>query len=113
MHNQETKSPWLSIIKYLVFIVTRVSNFIIRRYSQMGAPKVSNGKVIREPLLTREFWSRTFTQSIHAAAAGALSIFTNKEFNLIHGGSWAALAVGAATGLIGSVLLSLTSQGVP
>lgn len=79
----------------------------------MGAPKVSNGKVVHEPLFTKEFWSRTFTQAIHAAAGGALSIFTTKEFNLTHGGSWVAMAVGALSGLIGSGLLSLTSQGVP
>lgn len=79
----------------------------------MGTPKVKEGKVVREPLFTKEFWSRLITQAVHSGAAGALSIVTTTEFSLINGASWMALCIGGMTGVITSILMSLSSQGIP
>lgn len=66
-----------------------------------------------EPLFTRDFWVRTFTQAIHASAGAAVGILGSEGVQTLHSLPWQAVATSAVFGAVLSVLASLSSQAVP
>jgi hypothetical protein len=68
---------------------------------------------VTDPLFTRDFWLRTFTQAVHAAAGAAVGILGSEGVQTLHSLPWEAVATSAVFGAAMSVLASLSSQAAP
>lgn len=67
----------------------------------------------RDAIWTAEFWERTFSQSVHAAAGAAIGPLASLEISTLHSLPWESIATSALAGAAISLLASLSSQGVP
>jgi r1t holin len=68
---------------------------------------------VTEPLFTRDFWARTFTQAVHASAGAAVGILGSEGVQTLHSLPWQAVLTAAGFGAVMSVLASLASQATP
>jgi hypothetical protein len=64
------------------------------------------------PLLSGTFWLDTFERVASSAAGGALAVVTLDGFNLIAGDTWQAIAIGAGTAALTSLLKAITATKV-
>lgn len=67
----------------------------------------------RDPLFTGEFWMRSATQMIHAAAGAAVGPLALKEIHNLRCLPFDDLLTSATVGALVSLLASISSQGVP
>jgi hypothetical protein len=67
----------------------------------------------RDPLFTGDFWMRSSSQAIHAAAGAAIGPLASLEISTLKSLPWQAIATSALVGALVSLFASLSSQGIP